>query len=185
VRVVLASRNPGKLAEFRRLLGERWELLPLPAGLPPVPEDGDTYLANAAAKARAAAVACGLPALADDSGIEVEALGGFPGVRSARWTDDDLATALLRRAAHLPPERRAARMRAVVALAWPDGRLVTGCGCVAGSLALAPRGQGGFGYDPIFQLPDGRTLAELAPEEKDRVAHRGQAVRALLAALGV
>jgi XTP/dITP diphosphohydrolase len=182
--VVLASRNPGKLTEFRRLLGGTgWELVPLPEDLPPAPEDGATYADNAAAKARAAAQATGLPALGDDSGIEVDALGGFPGIRSARWTKGDGPAELLRKAAGLPSERRSARMRAAIALAWPDGRLVLGEGSVEGRLAPAPRGHGGFGYDVIFELPDGRTLAEVSDEEKDRIAHRGRAVRALLARL--
>jgi XTP/dITP diphosphohydrolase len=182
--VVLATRNPGKLAEFERLLaGAGWTLLPMPADLPPAPEDGDTYAANAEAKARAAALASGLPALADDSGIEVDALGGFPGIRSARWTDGDPPADLLLRAAALPPERRSARMRAAIALAWPDGRCVVAEGSVEGGLAAAPRGSTGFGYDVIFELPDGRTMAEVGDAEKDRIAHRGRAMRALLAAL--
>jgi XTP/dITP diphosphohydrolase len=184
VTVVLASRNPGKLVEFARLLaGTGWDLLPLPARLPPAPEDGDTYAANALAKARAAARATGLPALADDSGIEVDALGGFPGIRSARWTDGDGPAELLLRAAALPPERRSARMRAAIALAWPDGGCVLAEGSVEGRLADAPRGSAGFGYDVIFELPDGRTLAEVGDQEKDRLAHRGRAIRALLARL--
>jgi XTP/dITP diphosphohydrolase len=184
VTVVLASRNPGKLAEFDRLLaGTGWELVPLPPDLPPVPEDGATYAANAEAKARAAALGTGLPAIADDSGIEVDGLGGFPGIRSARWTEGDGPTDLLLRAAALPPERRSARMRAAIAFAWPDGRCVAAEGSVEGRLAAAPRGSTGFGYDVIFELPDGRTMAEVGDADKDRIAHRGRAVAALLALL--
>ncbi len=182
--VVLATRNPGKLAEFGRLLaGTGWTLLPLPPELPPVPEDGETYAANAEAKARAAARGTGLPALADDSGIEVDGLGGLPGIHSARWTEGDGPTELLLRAAALPPERRSARMRAAIAWAWPGGRCVVAEGSVEGRLAAAPRGNTGFGYDVIFELPDGRTLAEVGDAEKDRIAHRGHAIRALLALL--
>jgi XTP/dITP diphosphohydrolase len=185
-RIVLASRNPGKLAEFRRLLaGTGWDLVPLDEDLPPTPEEGASYADNATAKARAAAQATGLPALGDDSGIEVDALGGFPGIHSARWTEGDGPTELLRRAARLPSERRSARMRAAIALAFPDGRLLLAEGSVEGRLATAPRGSGGFGYDVIFELPDGRTLAEVADAEKDRLAHRGRAIRALLAQLAV
>lgn len=183
MRVVAATRNPGKLAELSRLLRTTgWDLLPLAAAAPEPVEDGDSYLANAVAKARSAAAFMGLPAVADDSGIEVEALDGFPGLRSARWTLADGPMELLRRAAELPPERRAVCMRAAVALAFPGGLLLSAEGRVDGTLTTAPRGAGGFGYDVIFELAAGRTLAEVDPAVKDRIGHRGRAVAALITA---
>lgn len=192
--VVLATRNPGKLAEFERLLaGAGWTLLPMPADLPPAPEDGDTYAANAEAKARAAALASGLPALADDSGIEVDALGGAPGVRSARYAGEgasdadnvDLLLDELRRVGAGQPDQRRARFRAVVIAVFPDGSEIVGEGAVEGTIVAAPRGAGGFGYDPVF-APDGlggRTFAEVDPADKHRLSHRGRALRALLVGL--
>jgi XTP/dITP diphosphohydrolase len=193
-RLVVASGNPAKLAELRALLAE----LPLHvtglAGLPPVafPEEGDDYEANAAAKARAAAAALGCAALADDSGLEVAGLGGAPGPRSARYggagLDDAARVALLlRELAARPDADRRARFVCVAALALPDGTLRVARGVCGGRIAPAPRGGGGFGYDPIF-VPDegpggGATLAELAPAAKHRLSHRGRAVRALLPAL--
>ncbi|MCC6382112.1 MAG: non-canonical purine NTP pyrophosphatase [Dehalococcoidia bacterium] len=193
--LLLATGNPGKLRELRRLLAGLPLRLVTPAELGlslDVPEDGDTYAENAIAKARAFAAAGGCLALADDSGLEVDALGGRPGVRSARYGGPDLDDRgrfeLLLRELHAVPERnRGARYRAVVALAAPadhDGRavqpggVVTFEGSVAGTIACAPSGDGGFGYDPVFVLPDGRTAAMLPADEKDRASHRGQAVRA-------
>jgi XTP/dITP diphosphohydrolase len=183
--LVLASRNAGKLRELRRLLGPGWDLRPLPEGAPEPAEDGDTYAENALAKAMAAARHTGAAALADDSGIEIDACRGHPGVRSARWAPpEEQNRAILDRLRDVPEERRGAAMRAVVAVALPDGRHALAEGVVRGAIARAPRGRGGFGYDPIFLLPDGRTLAEVDDREKDAVGHRGQAVRALLPALG-
>jgi XTP/dITP diphosphohydrolase len=195
-RIVVATSNPGKLREIRALL----DPLPLPlAGLaegPPVAlaEEGDDYEANALAKARAAARATGCPALADDSGLEVEGLGGAPGARSARYGGPGLDDA--GRAAHLlaelaarPGASRRARFVCVAALALPDGESATAFGACEGRIAADARGAAGFGYDPVF-VPEGdaRTMAELAPAEKDRLSHRARAFLALrprlLASLG-
>jgi XTP/dITP diphosphohydrolase len=183
VRLLLATRNPHKLREFERLLGAHdLVALPEPVSLPP--ETGESFEENALAKARAAAAACGQPAIADDSGIEAEALGGAPGIRSARFagpaaTDAENLAKLLREA---PPGGTVAY---VCALAFVDPgdrveRVFTErC---AGRLAPAPRGEGGFGYDPAV-LPDdgpaGLTMAQLGPAAKDQVSHRGRAARAL------
>lgn len=198
MRLLFATTNPGKLRELRRLVeGLPVEVVTpadLPAPLPEVEEDGATFAENAAKKARAQARATGLHALADDSGLCVAALGGAPGVRSARWSEAeepgpggaerDRANnrKLARLLAGRPAGERGAAYRAALALAAPGGALLAlveeGC---PGRIAAAPRGEGGFGYDPWFE-PDaapGRTMAELPPGEKDRVSHRGAAFRAL------
>jgi XTP/dITP diphosphohydrolase len=191
----VATGNAGKLAELRALLAE----LPLGvAGLgdfPPLclPEEGDDYAANAAAKARAAAQALGHPALADDSGLEVAGLGGAPGPRSARFggpgLDDAGRTALLlRELSARPGADRRARFVCAAALALPGGALRSAFGSCAGRIAETPRGRSGFGYDPVFvpdeqATPGGFTLAELGPEAKARISHRGRALRALLPAV--
>ena len=186
-RLVIASRNPGKIREIERICAD-WSLERLThedVDIPEVEEAGSTYLENALAKARAVARATGEPALADDSGIEVDALGGAPGPRSARFggpdaTDDRNLRALLRAIAGVPRAGRSARYRAVAVVAWPDGREIWAEGVCEGMLTTAPRGAGGFGYDPLFEpLGWDRTMAELAPEEKDRISHRGRALRAL------
>lgn len=188
VRLVLATRNAHKVAEIARLLdGSGVECATLDAypGVPEVVEDRPTLEGNAAKKAAETAAACGAWALADDTGLEVDALGGAPGVYSARWagpgcTYADNCAKLLRELAGVPAERRGARFRAVIALAAPDGRLESVEGRLEGRIGLAARGSGGFGYDPLFVLPDGRTLAELAMDEKNAVSHRGLALRAIL-----
>lgn len=190
-RLLLATNNPGKVAELRRLLATTGYELVTPAELGialDVEESGVTYAENAAAKARAAARAAGCLALADDSGIEVDALGGRPGVHSARYGGaglDDRARVelLLRELEGVPNGRRTARFRAVVVIAAPDGSVLqTFEGVAEGSIAREPRGTGGFGYDPIFVVRGlGKTMAELTPEEKDAVSHRGQALRAAAA----
>ena len=186
-RVVIATSNPGKLREIQALL----EPLPVPLvgleQLPGVrlPREGDDYVANAVAKAQAAAAAAGSPALADDSGLEVVALGGGPGPHSARYggpaLDDACRVALL--LADLEGrcgESRRARFVCAAALALPDGEVATAFGECAGRIAKAPRGHTGFGYDPVFELaPDGPTMAELPPDEKNRLSHRAKAFRAL------
>ena len=186
-RLVLATLNRAKARELAGLLGDTPYELHALAELPgaALPEEtGDTYRANALLKARAAARLTGACALADDSGIEVAALGGAPGVHSARFggpgLDDAARCALLLDALRgVPPEARAARFRCVVALVDPGGREHTAEGFVDGVITDAPRGTNGFGYDPLFLYPPlGRTFAELSPEEKARVDHRGRAVRA-------
>lgn len=191
-RIVLATNNPGKVREFRRLIEPAgYEVLtPGELGVAfEVEEDGTSYAANAVKKARACAEATGMLALADDSGIEVDALDGGPGMYSARFggpgLDDAGRTALLlARLEGVPEGQRTARYRAVVALAWParEGREpVTFEGVEEGRIGFAPRGTRGFGYDPVFVVDDGRTQAELRDEEKDAISHRGRAVRAALA----
>lgn len=196
--LVLASANAGKLREYRALLGdlglELYSLADLPDA-PALAEPADTYLANARAKARALAVHCRLPALADDSGIEVDALGGAPGVRSARFaadamqrsarTDDRTNVALLLgRMRKVPDDRRTARFRCVIVVVHSDDRELVAEGACEGVITHAPRGGGGFGYDPVFLYPPlDRTFAELSPVEKDRVSHRARAVAQLRPAL--
>jgi XTP/dITP diphosphohydrolase len=193
--VVLATQNRHKVAELRRILreGPGGNPVTLLSGsdleLPDVEETGRTFAENALLKARAAHAATGLPCVADDSGLAVDALGGEPGVRSARYAgahgDDDANLALVvERMAGIDDRR--ARFVCAAALVADDGEWVRE-GTLEGTLADAPRGDGGFGYDPIL-VPDGetRTCAELAPEEKDAISHRGKAFRAvqpLIAAL--
>jgi XTP/dITP diphosphohydrolase len=216
VELLFATTNPGKLRELRRLVAG----LPihvvspedLPCPLPEVDEDGATFQANAEKKATAYARLAGMHALADDSGLSVDALGGAPGVRSARWSEEEpgpapasavceLAEAaaaelgpvagraardernndkLLRSLAGLPDGRRGAVYEAVLAVARPDGAIVASVtGSCRGSIGRARSGTSGFGYDPLF-VPDGqggRTMAELSPEEKDAISHRGAAFR--------
>ena len=185
--LVLATLNAAKAGELAALLADvPYEIRMLaelsPAGLPE--ETGDSYRANALLKARAAARQVGAWALADDSGIEVDALAGAPGVRSARCGGPGLDDArrcllLLEALRDVPPEKRTARFRCVIALVDPAGREHTAEGVVEGVIADAPRGRHGFGYDPLFVYPPlGRTFAELSSEEKARVDHRGRAVRA-------
>ena len=181
MQLVLATRNAHKLREFERLL-PAVELEPLPDGIDLPPEDGDTYAANALIKARAAAAATGRCAIADDSGIEAEALGGAPGVRTARYAGPHATDAqnLAKLAAEAPP---GSRLRYVCAIAHvaPGGEEHVLERTCSGTLAAQPRGAGGFGYDPLF-VPDehaGRTMAELADAEKDAISHRGRAARAL------
>ncbi len=186
MRLLLATSNPGKVREFRRLLAGVPVTIVTSADLHlaiDVAEDGETYAQNAAKKAIAFARAGSCWALADDSGIEVDALDGRPGLRSARYGTPDLGdegrTALLLSEMAIAPDgQRTARYRAVVALASPTGTVRLFDGSWEGRIGLEPRGVRGFGYDPVFVLEDGRTAAELQHEEKDRVSHRGIAVRA-------
>jgi XTP/dITP diphosphohydrolase len=181
----VATANPAKGRELAALLGGVPYRIQSLAEFPGVvlPPEGDvSYAENALGKARAVTAATGLPALADDSGIEVDALGGRPGVLSARYggeglTDPERNALMLRELARLPPERRTARYRAVVAVTAPDGREATVDGTVEGVLLEAPRGAGGFGYDPLFYYPPlGATFAELPPAAKHAVSHRGRAM---------
>ena len=186
--LLLATNNAGKIAEFRALLADcGWDLVaPADVGLTlEVGESGTSYAENAALKARAFAVASGRPALADDSGLEVDALGGEPGplhhVRGWDGRDDDERIRILLDALKDVPEgRRTARFRAVIVVAFPDGRTVQAEGECEGVIARAPRGEAGFGYDPVFYLPAlGRTMAELTAAEKNRLSHRARAAAAV------
>jgi XTP/dITP diphosphohydrolase len=189
-RWVVASANAHKVHELAELFrGAPVALEPRPADVAAPEETGTTFLANARLKARAIAVATGLVALADDSGLEVDALGGDPGVRSARYagegaSDADNNRRLLAELTGIHGANRRARFRCVLALVAPDGREVTAEGRIEGFVRLEPAGEGGFGYDPLFQ-PEGdtRSLAEYAPEEKNAVSHRGNAARKLLESL--
>jgi len=187
-RVVLATGNAGKLREFQALLGDEFELLPQSEfGIAGVEETGATFEENALLKARHAAAAAGLPAIADDSGLEVDALNGAPGVRSARFAGadgDDAANneKLLRELEGVSGAARRARFRAVVVYVDDagDARPLIAEGAWEGFIAHEPRGSNGFGYDPLFFDGSARqTSAELAPAEKNRRSHRGQAVRRL------
>jgi XTP/dITP diphosphohydrolase len=187
-RLVLATRNSHKVAELRRILGphaDRLVGLDQVGDVPEVPETGETFAANALLKARAVAAATGAVAIADDSGLEVAALNGMPGVLSARWAgrhgDDEANLRLvLAQVADVPEERRGAAFVCAAAAVAPDGREIVVEGRLEGSLTHEPRGSNGFGYDPIF-LPAGetRTTAEMSPAEKDAISHRGRAFRAL------
>ena len=188
---ILASGNRHKYRELAALLADApIELRPLPEGIELPEETGKTLLANARIKARAAAAATGQVALADDTGLEVDALGGEPGVRSSRYagenvTYDDNNRLLLERLRGIHDVNRRARFRCVVVLAAPSGKEVTAEGTVEGFIIDAPRGSEGFGYDPLF-LVEGmeRTLAELVPEEKNALSHRARAAAALKASMG-
>jgi XTP/dITP diphosphohydrolase len=185
MRLVLSTRNQHKVRELGVLLAPH-EVLPLPDDVELPPETGDTFAENALGKARAAAEQTGMPAIADDSGIEASALGGRPGVRSARYaganaTDEQNLNKLLEEV----PDDGDRKVSYVCALAYVNGdeeQLFEGrC---EGTLAHEPRGSGGFGYDPAFipaDRDDGRTMAELSVEEKDAISHRGRAARAFLA----
>lgn len=191
MKLLIATNNPGKVREYEELL----ETLPAaveityPAqqGLAlEVEESGETFEENARLKALAFAQASGLLTLADDSGLEVDALDGAPGVRSARYAgpdanDVDRYRNLLGALAGVPADRRSARFRCVVALAQPDGTIHTADGTCEGEIGHEPRGTHGFGYDPVFVVDGygGRTMAELAPEIKNRISHRGRALAAI------
>ena len=185
-RLLIATRNPGKLREYEQLL----------AGLPlsltylsregitqEVEETGETFAENAIRKAQEYARVSGLLTLADDSGLEVDALGGEPGVHSARYAgpgadDEDRYQLLLEKMQDVPWEKRGARFRCVIAIADPEGETYNAEGACEGMIAVAPQGDYGFGYDPVFYLPEhDRTMAELPPEVKNRISHRARAVQ--------
>jgi XTP/dITP diphosphohydrolase len=191
-RLVLATHNPGKVRELEALLRPLGieVIASASLGLPEPVEDGESFAANARIKAHAAAKASGLPALADDSGVLVQALDGRPGVHSARWAEPgkDFSRAmarvrdeLVRRYGRFEAADRAAAFVAVLCLAWPDGHEELALGRVEGMLVDPPRGAGGFGYDPMFQ-PDGQaqTFGEMAAEQKQALSHRARAFRQLL-----
>lgn len=186
LRVVCASANPDKVREIEDLLVGVVELLPRPTHVPDVVEDADTLLGNARLKARALVAATGLPAVADDTGLEVDALDGAPGVRTARFAGDDASYSdnrrqLLAALRDVTGAARGARFRTVVVLASPDGREVVAEGECRGTIAESERGGRGFGYDAVF-VPldgDGRTFAEMTIADKHAMSHRGRAFRHL------
>ena len=195
-RVVLATRNAHKVIELREILADLVEEIGLEVvGVTEFPdvddvvEDGVTFAENATLKAVAVARATGLPAIADDSGLVVDVLGGAPGIFSARWSgahgsDRDNVDLLLSQLGDVRDEHRAAGFVCAAALAMPDGRVVVREGKVRGTLTRAPRGTNGFGYDPILLVDgDTRTLAEFGNEQKNAISHRGKALRALAADL--
>jgi XTP/dITP diphosphohydrolase len=187
-RVVVATRNPGKVAELRRIL-EPYDVDLVDLGAfpdaPDVAETGDSFAANALLKARAVAEATGLVAVADDSGLAVDALNGMPGIFSARWSgrhgDDEANLQLvLAQLSDIPDDRRGAAFICAAAAAVPGGGELVVEGRMSGSLIRAPRGSNGFGYDPVFvPVDDDRTTAEMSAADKDAISHRGRAFRAL------
>jgi len=188
VRVILATRNAGKVTEVAAIVGEAAEVAGLDAlpGIELPPEVGDTYEKNALSKARAVAGQAGILALADDSGLEVDALGGRPGVRSSRYAGPSCDPAannekLSREIEGVPAGERGARFVCVAALVAADGRERLARGEVEGTITTAPRGEGGFGYDPLF-VPAGheRTFAEMSPHEKNLISHRARAFREIV-----
>lgn len=202
-RLVVATRNAGKVREIREILADApgWEVVGLDdLGIPESPDEDDiegfeTFEENALAKARYFASKTGELALADDSGLCVDALDGRPGVRSRRFAPVDQARGerqdeannrhLLALLADVPDERRTAHYVCAAAAAWPDGRELVRTGTCGGAILRAPRGAGGFGYDPLFWVKaEGQTFGELPAERKNALSHRGRAVRALLGALG-
>ena len=195
MRFVLATANAEKAREIQDVVastGLPIELLARPDEVPPVDEDRETLEDNARLKARSVRDATGEAAIADDTGLEVDVLGGAPGVRSARFagphaTDRDNVALLLERLRDVPLERRRARFVTVAVASFPDGRELAAIGTVEGTIASEPRGDGGFGYDPVF-MPDpgdGRTFAEMSPDEKHACSHRGRAFRTLADGLAI
>ena len=190
LQLVAATANPHKLVEIAAILGSAVELLPRPGDLGEVVEDGDTLEDNARLKAVVVCGHTGQAAVADDTGLEVAALGGAPGVKSARYAgehadDADNRVRLLNELEGMAD--RSARFRTVAVVAFPDGGEMLAEGMTTGTIAVAPRGDGGFGYDPVFvpDRGDGRTFAEMSPDEKNAVSHRGRAFRALATQLGL
>lgn len=196
-RIVLATANPGKKRELAQVLTEvlpHCELVARPDDVPEVVEDADTFLGNARLKARALVDATGMAALADDSGLVVDALGGAPGVHSSRYagegaTDADNVERLLHELGSRgvdDPQRRSARFVSVIVLLTPDGDELVAEGRVEGTITDEPRGVGGFGYDPVFVPTEGsgRTFAEMSEQEKNEISHRGRALRNLAEQLG-
>lgn len=188
LRLVCASANPDKVAEIAAILGDAVEFVPRPPGVPDVVEDADTLEGNARLKAAAICEVSGLPAVADDTGLEVFALGGEPGVYAARYAGEGCTYAdnrdkLLRELRDTSDRR--AQFRTVALVRWPDGSELAVDGVCPGTISTAERGARGFGYDPVF-IPDegdGRTFAEMTDAEKNALSHRGRAFRNLLAAL--
>ncbi len=189
-RIVCASANPDKVAEIQALLAGTVELLPRPTEVPDVVEDADTLVGNARLKAQAIVDATGLPAVADDTGLEVDALGGAPGVHTARYAGEgctyaDNRAKMLDELDGVVPESRTAAFKTVALIRWPNGEELAVEGVCAGRITIDERGDGGFGYDSIF-APDkgeGQTFAEMHADAKHAISHRGRAFRALLDAL--
>lgn len=188
-RLVVASKNPDKVTELEEVLKPLGLAKEIVRGLdwPDVPETGETLVENALLKARAVVEAVGLPVLADDTGLEVDALGGEPGVRSARFAGEDATyrqniERMLRAMDGIA--RRSARFRTVVALVFPDGVEVIANGVVEGVITTSARGDRGFGYDPVFEV-DGTTFAEMSAEQKHGLSHRARAIRSLTTQLGL
>ena len=187
IELVCASANPDKVAEMAEVLAGHAVLLSRPEGMGDVAEDADDLTGNARLKARAVCRFAGAAALADDTGLEVDALGGAPGVHSARYAGPDAGYAdnlarLMADMGAVPPEQRTARFRTVVMVCFPDGTELAAEGVVEGVITVEPRGAGGFGYDPVF-APDeggGRTFAEMGATAKNAMSHRARALRALL-----
>ena len=186
LRVVCASANPHKVAEIANLMSGVVDLIARPTDLADVEESADTLVGNARLKARAVCAATGLPALADDTGLEVDALNGAPGVRSARFAGvaaDDAANRrkLLVELQGVAAEQRTARFRTVALICWPDGHEDVAEGTCEGRIAMSEHGERGFGYDSLFVATDGdgRTFAEMTIDEKHKLSHRGRAFRAL------
>jgi len=188
MQIVCASANPDKVAEIQELLAGVVDLQPRPAAVPDVVEDADTLIGNARLKAAAIVAATGLPAVADDTGLEVEALGGAPGVYTARYAGEgcsyaDNRSKMLTDLAG--EEHRGAAFKTVALVLWPDGTEVAVEGVCPGAITTEERGDAGFGYDAIFQ-PDesgGRTFAEMTADAKHAISHRGRAFRSLLSEL--
>jgi non-canonical purine NTP pyrophosphatase (RdgB/HAM1 family) len=191
MRILIATTNPGKIREFRQMLGNdlQWDDLTQHADLQPVEETGRTFRDNACLKAEAYAKMFNTYAIADDSGLEVDALGLKPGVHSARWAelnnagkgDADNNDYLIHQLDKVPDDQRSARFVCVLALAAPDGNIIlTARDTVEGRMIREERGENGFGYDPLFLIDElGKTTAELSPDEKHQISHRGKALRRL------
>lgn len=187
-RLVFATGNQGKVNEFRQMLGDEYEILSMKElGIDvDIVEDGATFEENAIIKAKAVMEATGEMVLADDSGFEVDCLNGEPGIYSARYMGEDTPYSvknaeLLRRCEGVPDEKRGARFVCVIACASPDGTVETAKGVIEGRIAHEPRGENGFGYDPIFYLPErGCTTGEMLPEDKNAISHRGLAIRRMV-----
>lgn len=188
-RLLLATKNQGKIREMDALLAAASlpaEVVGLEPAAPDVEETGTTFEENALIKARAGCAATGLLCIAEDSGLEVDALGGAPGVHSARWvpgTDADRTNALLGRMEGIPDGERGGRYVSAIAIVHPDGSEAVVRGTMEGSIAHEPRGENGFGYDPVFLLPHGRTTAEISTEEKNAISHRANAMKLALGQL--
>lgn len=187
-KLIFATGNQGKVNEFRQMLGDEYEVYSMKEiGVDlDIVEDGKTFEENAVIKAKALAEATGEMALADDSGFEVDCLNKEPGIYSARYMGEDTPyeiknAELIRRCEGVPNEKRDARFVCVIACAYPDGSVDTATGVIEGKIAHEPKGENGFGYDPIFYLPErGCTTGEMEPEEKNKISHRGIAIRKMV-----